>query len=261
MPALPNKPKAAGDDRNLVTVDENYLAPGLEDQLRLFWEKNSRLVIAAVAAVVLVLLVNEGRKYLAAQHDEEVAAAYGTATTPAALTNFLAAHPDEPQAGLAQLRLADDAYNAGNYAAAHTAYEQAVVRLAAQPVGAPFAARARLGSAVASLLAGQTAEAADALKKIAADASLPRAVRAEAAYDLAVQAADAGRTDEVTILTRQIMTMDPNPNGPWVERLRSLQSRPAASAAPVVSAPAATPPKTDAAPTLVFPVPPAAPAK
>src|SRR5476651_2010884 len=108
MPAIPKKPKAAGDDRNLVVVDENYVAPGLEDKLRLFWEKNSRLVVAAIAAVVLVLVANEARKYLAAKHDEEVAAAYAAATTEAALKNFLAEHPSEPQAGLAQLRLADN---------------------------------------------------------------------------------------------------------------------------------------------------------
>lgn len=256
MPALPQKPKAAGDDRNLVTVDENYVAPGLEDNLRLFWEKNSRIVLALVAAAVLVFAANEARLFLAARHAQGVGEDYAAAKNEAALKNFLAAHPDEPQAGLAQLRLADTAYAAGDYAAARTGYEQAVTRLAATPAGAPLAARARLGAAVSQLLAGQTAEAAVALKKIADDAGLPRAVRAEATYDLAVQAAAASRAGELVGLGEQIMKLDPA--GPWMERLRALQSRPAAAAsAPVATAPKtdATPAKSDAAPTIVFPAP------
>ena len=35
--SFPNTP--AGDDRNLITVDENYLAPSFEDRLQMFWAK------------------------------------------------------------------------------------------------------------------------------------------------------------------------------------------------------------------------------
>ncbi len=250
MPALPSKPKAAGDDRHLVTVDENYLAPGLEDKLRLFWEKNSRSVIAVVAVLVVLLLGNEVRKRLAAQHVQEIADAYGAANTDAALKAFAASHADEPQAGLAQLRVGDSAYQAGNYAEARSAYEKAAAQLAKVPAAMPFAARARLGAAVASLLAGQTAEAEAALKKIAGDASLPHTVRAEATFDLAAQAAAAGRTEEVRGLGVEIMKMDPT--GPWNERVRSLLARPAAgTAATTPMAPA----KTEAVPIPTFAVP------
>jgi hypothetical protein len=109
MPAHPTKPKSA-DDRNLVPVDENYAAPGLDDQMRLFWDKNSKLILIVAALLALAILGNEGRKYLARQHAETVAAAYASSGTDTALRAFLADYPDEPQAGPALLRLADAAY-------------------------------------------------------------------------------------------------------------------------------------------------------
>jgi hypothetical protein len=249
MPALPSKSKAAGDERHLVAVDENYLAPGLEDRLRLHWEKNSRLILTGAVVLALFLLGNEGRKYLAAQHDQEVADAYGAAGTDAALQAFMATHAGEPQVGLAQLRLADSSYGAGHYAEARSAYEKAVTQLAGLPTAAPLAARARLGAAVAGLLAGQTAEAEAALNKIAGDTSLPPAIRAEAMFDLAAQAAAAGHLDEVRRLGDQILKTDPI--APWNERVRSLLVRPGTGSA-AVAAPAA-PAKVEAAPTVMFP--------
>jgi hypothetical protein len=261
MPAYPPKPKSA-DDRNLVPVDENYVAPGLEDQLRLFWQKHSRRVILVTAVIVLLLLGNAGRKYLAARHTEEVAEAYSAATTEAALTAFIAAHPDEPQAGLAQLRLADAAYAAGNFPTARVTYGQAATRLASHSAGAALAARARLGAAVATLLAGQEAEGEAALKQLAADTSLPKAIRAEAAFTAAVHAAGARRAAEANQLAEQAEKIDPE--GPWKSRAQALPAilsapPPAPAAAPaMVPAPAASATPSPAAPTAsgVLAVPP-----
>jgi hypothetical protein len=249
MPSLPPKPKPA-DDRNLVPVDENYVAPGLEDQLRLFWKKHSRLVIAVTAVLVLALLGNAGRNYLAAQHARDVAEAYAAANTEAALNNFIKEHPGEPQAGLAQLRLADAAYGTGNFSAARAAYTEAATRLASIPAATALAARARLGAAVATLLAGQTAEGEAALKKLADDATLPKAVRAEAAFTAAVQAATAGRADEANRLAEQADKIDPN--GPWKSRRQAL---PAIASAPPPAPAAVAPAPAPAA----LPAPPAAP--
>jgi tetratricopeptide (TPR) repeat protein len=231
MPAYPPKPKSA-DDRNLVPVDENYVAPGLEDHLRLLWQNHSRRIILVTAVVLLLLLGNAGRNYLAARHADEVAEAYATATTEAALTAFIAAHPDEPQAGLAQLRLADAAYAAGNFPTAHVTYGQAVTRLASHPAGAALAARARLGAAVATLLAGQTAEGEAALKQLASDTALPKAVRAEAAFTAAVHAAGTGRSAEASQFAEQAEKIDPE--GPWKSRAQALPA--------ILSAPPPAPP-------------------
>jgi len=259
MLAYPPKPKPA-DDRNLVPVDENYVAPGLEDQLRLFWQRHSRRVILVTAVVVLLLLGNAGRNYLAARHTEEVAEAYATATTEAALTAFIAAHADEPQAGLAQLRLADAAYAAGNFPTARVTYVQAATRLASHSAGGALAARARLGAAVATLLAGPEAEGEAALKQLAADASLPKAIRAEAAFTAAVHAAGARRAAEASQLAEQAEKIDPE--GPWKSRAQALpailSAPPPAPPAAVVPVPAALVTPSPAAPAApgVLPPPP-----
>jgi hypothetical protein len=60
-PATPSAPKPAGDDRKLVSVDENYIAPSFEDKLHLFWEKNGKVVLA-LCVVVLLGIVNLVRR-------------------------------------------------------------------------------------------------------------------------------------------------------------------------------------------------------
>ena len=55
-PATPSAPKSAGDDRNLVAVDEHYVALTFEDRLRIFWQKNGKSVIALVVIVLLAIL-------------------------------------------------------------------------------------------------------------------------------------------------------------------------------------------------------------
>jgi tetratricopeptide (TPR) repeat protein len=259
MSAIPPKSKSA-DDRNLVTVDENYVAPGLEDQLRLFWAKHSSRVVLVLVAVALVLLGNEGRKYLAARHDREVGEAFAAATTPAALNQFISAYPTEPQAGLAQLRLADAHFAAGDNTAARAAYTQAASNLANAPAGPYLAARARLGAGVAALLAGQTAEAEAALTALATDKNAPAAIRAEAVFTRAIHAASAGFAAEAAKLAEQAEAIDPS--GPWKSRagaLAAVHPAPAATVtAPILPAPA--PEKTDALPKLApLPSLPAAP--
>lgn len=259
MSAIPPKSKPA-DDRNLVNVDENYVVPGLEDQLRLFWAKHSLRVVLVLVAIALVLLGNEGRKYLAARHDREVGEAFAAALTPAALNRFITSYPTEPQAGLAQLRLADAHFAAGEHTAARAAYMQAATGLAAAPAGAYLAARARLGAGVAALLAGQTAEADAALTALAAEKAAPAAIRAEAAFTKAVYAASAGFAAEATKLAEQAKALDPT--GPWKSRAGALAAARPAPVTPVTTpvSPASTPQKADALPKLApLAPPPAAP--
>jgi len=263
MPAIPPKPKPAGDNRNLVTVDANYAAPGLEDHLRLFWEKNGRALFTVILAIA-VIIVGRGFYRLSLEHRAEaVQADYGAATTDSQLKDFIAANPADPLAGLAQLRLADGAYTAGNFAEAQSAYTKALLLL----TGTALAPRAQLGAAVAQLQAGQADAATTALKAIADSSTLPKATRAEAAYDLAAIAAAAGRTNDVIRLTLQIATIDPG--SPFASRGSELLMRtttaaptpaagaPVSSSAPTpapVSAP--TPPApSNSLPAVVFPAP------
>lgn len=235
---MPTSPKSAlspsaGDDRNLVPVDENYIAPSFEDRVRLFWEKNSRAVIAACAFVILVFLGKGVFDYLQAKRENAVAADYAAATAPAATEAqakaFISAHGDHVLGGLAQLDLADRAYKAGRFADARTAYDQAAGILKANT----FGQRARLGSAISALEAGAAAEGTAALKQIVADLSLGKLVRSEAAYHLASLAVAAGDTAEAIRLVEQVASIDAQ--GPWADRAAALRATLPASAAPVAA--------------------------
>ncbi len=220
---MPTPPKSAssssaGDDRNLVPVDENYLAPTFEDRLRLFWEKNSRSVLAACALVLVVILGKGAYEVFTAQREKAIASEYGAATSDDQLKAFVAAHNDHVLGGLAQLRLADQAYAAGNYAEARAAYDKAAGILKNNT----FGQRARLGSAISAVQAGATSDGQAALKQLSADLTLAKLVRSEAAYHLAALAAEAGDSTEAIRLIEQATVIDPD--GHWADRASMLRS-------------------------------------
>ncbi len=223
----------AGDDRNLVTIDENYLAPTFEDRLQLFWEKHSKTIVALVALVAVALVARWAFGWFAERREQAIRADYAAASTSAQLQAFIAANPKAPLAGAASLRIADEAYAAGNYAAAREAYAAAVPLLGQDPL----AARARLGAAIAPLQAGDTAAAKTALEALANDTSFARALRAEAAYHLAVIARDAGQPAEATRWTELVLSVESE--GMWAQR--ALQLRSSLPAAPVAAAPETAP--------------------
>ena len=84
--ASPSSP--AGDDRNLVPVDENYIAPSFEDRLALFWAKNSKSVLTVCVLVLLAVLAKGGYEIYVAQHEKDIAAAYAAASSEAQLKTF-----------------------------------------------------------------------------------------------------------------------------------------------------------------------------
>lgn len=209
---------SAGDDRNLVTVDETYPALSFEDRLRLFWEKNSRGILV-VCALVLALILGKGAyEVVSAQREKAIAADYAAATTDERLKAFVAEHEDHVLGGLAQLDLADKAYSSGNYAEARSAYDRAVAILKQDT----FGQRARVGSAVSALQAGATEEGTAALKAIVSDLTLGALVRSEAAFHLATLAAANGDTAEAIRLIEQATTIDSD--GPWADRATMLRA-------------------------------------
>ena len=226
-PATPSAPKPAGDDRKLVSVDETYIAPSFEDSLNLFWKKNGTAVLVLCGVVLVGICAKGGWDYLQGQKELEVEQAYAAATTSDQLKSFAAAHADHSLAGIAQLRLADEAYAAGKSAEAVAAYDKAVTALKT----GPLAARAQLGRALSKAQAGKSAEATTELKQLASDAGQLKGVRAEAAYQLASLAAEALNAADVQKYSDQLMQLDPS--GPWAQRAMMLRaSLPPAPAAP-----------------------------
>ncbi|MBC7369515.1 MAG: tetratricopeptide repeat protein [Undibacterium sp.] len=235
-PATPSQPTPAGDDRNLIAVDATYIAPTLEDKLHGFWKKNGTAVIALCVLVLVGIVAKGGWDYMAAQKEAGVQTDYAAATTPEKLKSFAAAHSGHSLAAVAQLRLADDAYTAGKAADAITGYEQVIATLKT----GPLATRAKLGVAMAKISAGQTAEGETALKSLASDVAQAKGVRAEAAYQLASLAAEAGRAEDVKKYSDQVAQIDPA--SPWTQRAMTLRA-----SLPVAPAAAAVEVKEDAA--------------
>ncbi len=241
--SFPNSP--AGDDRNLITVDENYLAPSFEDRLQMFWDKHSRTILAVLVVVVLAILAKGAFAYFAEQREVKIAAEYAAASSTAQLQAFAQAYPTTRLAGVAHLRLADESYAAGSFAVAQVDYSAAAKLLGDNPL----ATRAALGSAISLLQAGSPG-AQTALQGLANDTKLPGAVRAEAAYHLAVGARAAGQVADATRWTDLVISNDAG--GFWSQRAMQLRdSLPLPDAVPAAAA--ASAPAPAASPTVNFP--------
>jgi hypothetical protein len=237
-PATPSSPKPAGDDRNLIAVDA-ATASTFEEKLHVFWAKNGTAVMALVGLVLVGIIAKGGWDYLGRQKELDVEKDYAAATTPEARRAFAAAHPDHSLAGIAQLRLADDAYAAGKPADSLAGYEKVLTIIK----DGPLAARARLGAALAKISSGKATEGIADLKALAGDPSQFKGVRAEAAYQLASLAADAGNGADVQKYADQLMSIDPS--SAWAQRAMSLRAMfPVVPAAPKVDD------KKDAAPAV-----------
>ncbi|MEO6874205.1 MAG: tetratricopeptide repeat protein [Opitutaceae bacterium] len=217
-PATPSAKKSSGDDRNLVAVDENYVALTFEDHLRIFWQKNGKSVMALVVVILLAIVAKGAWDYRVAQKEIAVGRDYAAATTPEQLKSFATAHSGHLLAGLARLQLADADYAAGRSTEAIYGYEDAA---AAIKTG-PLASRARLGLAMAKIQGGKTAEGQTALQALAADATEAKGTRVEAAYQLASLASVAGKADDVKKYSDQVMQIDPT--SPWMQRALLLRA-------------------------------------
>jgi hypothetical protein len=225
-------PKSSREDQPATPV-----ALTLEEKLNQFWQKN-RMVVLGLCGLVLIAILGKGAWERHQQSvEQEVESAYASASTPDQLRAFVAAHHDHVLAGIAELRMADDAYTAGKAADAIAGYDRA---LAILKDGA-IVSRAQLGRALAKVQAGKTTEGMDELKKLANDSAQFKAARAEAAYQLATLSAAAGNTADAYKYIEQLEQIDP-------ASVRARQAMMLRASLPPASAPAAA-----AAPTSVTP--------
>jgi len=177
-----------GDDRNLVTVDENYSGGDAEDRLWLFWQKHRNKVFYAVMVVSVAVILWQGWRIYQAHVATALQAEFSAASGPPALIAFSQAHPDTTLGKLAQLEAADTLYTDGKFKDAADAYAKAATLLGSDEKGQ----RARLGQALALLQSGDSKSASQMLETLAHDTSIVDNYRAESAYFLATLAAQAG---------------------------------------------------------------------
>ncbi len=237
-PATPSSSKSTGDDRNLVAVDA-ATATTFEDKLHLFWRQNGTAVLVLCGLVLVGIVAKGGWDYLGRQKELAVEQDFAAATTSEARKAFVVAHPDHSLGGIAQLRLADDAYAAGKTADALAGYDKTLTIIK----DGPLAARAQLGRALAKIQSGKAADGTTDLKQLAGDPNQFKGVRAEAAYQLTSLAADAANSADVQKYADQLMSIDPA--SAWAQRAMALRAMFPAPAAPAT---AKTDQKKDAAP-------------
>lgn len=190
-----------------------------ETTMRAFWEKNRNGILVLCVAILLGIIAREGWQWYAAARDRGVQEAYALAGSEAGkLAKFAADHSGHPLAGAALLLLADKKFEARDFRAAAEAYEKAGAAVALDAL----VGRAKLGSAVSKLAAGDQAAGEAALKAVQGAVALPKAIRTEAGYHLATLAVEAGNKEEAIKRIEEISQLDPT--GPWAQRSVGLRA-------------------------------------
>jgi predicted negative regulator of RcsB-dependent stress response len=203
-------------------------APTSGHPLHEFWQKNSHAISLLCLIVIIAILGKNAFDFYQTSRRQSIAADYAAASTPEKLKAFAASNRGNELGGVANLRLADDAYAASNYSLAVQLYQTAMESLKDEAL----LGRARLGIAVSKVQGGQSAEGETQLKALANEAKQLKPIRAEAYYHLALLATTAGKTDDATKYLDLLNTLEPA--GFWAQRalaLRSTLPAPAASTA------------------------------
>ena len=164
-----------------------------EEKLLLFWRNHGNRVVVALVVLAAGVLAYQLSGFIAKRSQEKVQAAYQKAENTADLIAFGAEHSRNSLGGFAYLQAAHEEYGRNQFKEAAAHYEAAAQIL----TDSPFAGRARLGFAMASLQGDEPVIGRQTLESITADEALLDSTRAEAAYNLAVFHWDREKFDEV----------------------------------------------------------------
>lgn len=214
-PQPPSTP--AGESPKVAPAESGAPRFTLEEKVQIIWAKHRGAIIGVCVGLILAVVIVEWVKDYRVSQREKLGVAFGAADTPEKLRAFANEHDDSRMGGLAWLKLADQAFEAGRFSEASGNYEKAAARLS----GDAFGARATYGQAMSDLAAGNKAKGEGLLRTIAADTKAPKSLRAEVSYQLAVLAKDAGRIDEARKLIGEVEVLDPAPY--WVREAASFR--------------------------------------
>ncbi|WP_161554782.1 tetratricopeptide repeat protein [Ereboglobus luteus] len=191
-------------------VDETPRAPTSDEQLKSFWLKNEKSIYIVCFVIILAVAGVGVFRNMQKESADKVGLEYAAAKSTDQLRAFITAHPGHPLATAAELRIADEDYQAKNYSSAAAAYDK--VAAAKSPI---FSGRALIGAAMSKVLGGEVPDGEARLKQISNDTIQTPIIRGEATYHLATLAADAGRTAEAISLYKQVA--DIAPDTVWAE--------------------------------------------
>jgi hypothetical protein len=195
-----NKQPPAGDDRNLVVVDEDFVNADTEDRLWLFWERNKGIIVKGTFGVVVGILAFLATFFWNESRREALGEEFTSCQDESARRAFAARHPGEALAAVAITDVADDLKKAGKFTDAAKAYDEAnrLTALAGKaPAIAALGTRARLYAALCRLEAGE-AGADKAIAAVADDVTAPETLRGFAMLTLANLAVAKGDSAEAT---------------------------------------------------------------
>lgn len=212
-PLLPDDRQV--DERNFIHLEDSA-SLSFEDRATIYWNENRRFLIGCILGLMLVTVGYQGMRILKEKTEAALQDEYAEAYETGMLAEFARAYTDKALGGFAALQIADKAYGQKNYEKALEFYTLAVSALE-EPI---LAGRARIGQAFALYSTGKTAEGLAQLDAITTDNTLAEAIRAEAAYHLAIEAHTAGHTEEFSSYAAQIN--DSEFAGQWQQRLQSL---------------------------------------
>lgn len=206
------------DERHLIDLEDSADI-SFEDRVSIYWMENKAFISGCVTILLLVIVAYQGMNMYKEQAEKKLQAEYAEARGNDTLADFAKAHSNKDLGGFAALLTADDAYNAEDYSKALEFYSIATEGLD----DAILSGRAHLGQAFALYASGSEADGLAKLNAVTADSSLAEAIRAEAAYHLAIEADAAGRSEEFESYAAQIN--DSPLAGQWQQRLDYYQQQ------------------------------------
>jgi tetratricopeptide (TPR) repeat protein len=220
MPVPPNDPQA--------TEAKPHPVDTFAEELQLFWLKNRNLITGCCIVVLLIVVGKGAYSVYVEQREKHIASEYASAgSVSEKLKQFAVNNEGHSLAGIAYLRLADEAFAAGKYAEAADFYAKAVPAVK----GTAFASRAALGAAISQVFLGKSAEGKAALAVLANNPAEFKGIRAEAGYHLANLAVEAGKPEDAAKFIDQVIQVDST--GMWAQRALLLRaSLPISASAP-----------------------------
>ncbi len=215
-PTLPEDQQT--DERHLIDTEDSADV-SFEDRIHMYWMENKVFISGCIAVLALAIIGFNGMRIYAAYAADKLQAAYAEAKADGTLEDFVQSNSSRGLGGLAAMEIADEAYADGDFSRAIEFYGVAVNALQNDVL----LGRARVGEAFATYYNGDAEKALAQLRALAADSAMPDAIRAEAAYHLAINADVSGDAEAFERYASQVNTSATA--GQWQQRMEFYQQQ------------------------------------
>lgn len=209
-PSDKENPKAsavAGDDRNLVAIDEAYKEASLEDRLYLFWDKYQKPLVFSAILLIVGLIFWQVIGYIGERMEAKIRSEYAAIASTEDRLKFAQQRSGHLLSAVAFLELADEAKDDGNFRQAADFFAEAGQRFGDHPMGG----RAVLSQGLALWQAGDSSEARRVLNDLQERSAALSTFREEARLVVAMMTAADGESATALQMIRAIIEETENP--------------------------------------------------